>query len=56
MMQKIAPISKGNDFNLIPVGNVLGGLQIGAINSNFWEHPLYEISEYAFNLLGQEKK
>ena len=36
-------------------GNVLlgGKLQIGAKNSNFeifWERPLYEISEYAFNI------
>ena len=40
---------------MIPVkflyGNVLlgGELQIDAKNSNFWERPLYEISEYAFN-------
>ena len=33
--------------------NVLSGekLQIGAKNSNFREHPLYEIRGYAFNVL-----
>ena len=31
-------------------GNVFfgGTLQIHAKNSNFWDHPLFEISEYAF--------
>ena len=45
LMQKIALISEGNDFSLIPFGNVLhrGKLQIDAINSNFenFESALY---------------
>ena len=53
---KIAFISHWNDFCLIPLGKCTswGQLQIDAKYSkfwHFWEPPLYEIWEYAFNIL-----
>ena len=54
LCKKLLSISQGDDFSLIPVGKCATyGRAINRCNNfklwQFWERPLYEICEYAFD-------